>query len=399
MPRPPSPEPDIPARPVRRVRRDWLVPFLLVSLLLHAGLLVAFLVWPQPLERPEEARATAPEMTFELAEDKPTELPPPPQTGKEETPDEPPPAPPPQPTPPPPPEPPPPEPTPAPPEPTPPPEPPVPPPQEVQPPQPTPPPEPPPPPEPEPKPAPEVPPPEPTPPAPEPAPAPPPAQEVEPTPPPPPEPPKPEPEPPKPERPPPEPPKPPPPAPKPPPPAPKPPPPAPKPPPPRPASPPAQAQQAPKFGDYFFIPPAPSGRGSRSGRSGGPIDLSLGPVDRFNSTPPRRNPNDATSDIQVSGAQVGSDWMEQLRRWWIEHRFYPQQAAENGEAGTVQIRVIVNRTGKVLQVELVSRSGSTFLDAAAQSTFRGRMLPPFPPQTPENEATLTLTINYFLYRN
>lgn len=170
-------------------------------------------------------------------------------------------------------------------------------------------------------------------------------------------------------------------------------------PPPRPTPKPAPAPSAPKFGDYFFIPPAPSSRQSRNGRTGGPIDLSLGPVDHYTQAPPRRNANDSTSDIQVTGAQVGSDWIDQLHRWWIENRHYPREAAENGEAGTVQIRVKVNRTGKVLEVELLSRSGSTWLDAASLATFRGRMLPPFPTNTPENEAMLTLTINYLLYHN
>ncbi len=141
-------------------------------------------------------------------------------------------------------------------------------------------------------------------------------------------------------------------------------------------------------GDYF-IPPTSRGRA---------IDQSIGPAQRYTMDAPRYNPRDRNSDIQVSGAQVGSDWIHDLQEWWYAHRIYPPGAGERGESGTVQLHLQVDRTGKVLSVEVVSTSGSKLLDTGALATFRGRNLPPFPVNTPENMADINLTIQYILTR-
>ncbi len=172
---------------------------------------------------------------------------------------------------------------------------------------------------------------------------------------------------------------------------------------PRPAQPRPTPPRFPKLfsnnGDYFSPRPTPSPRPGQPRRGqGGPINLAIGPVEQYTADAPRRNANDRDSDIQVTGAQVGSDWLSDLHKWWIAHRHYPEQAGENGESGTVQIHVKVDRTGRVLGVDLVSTSGSQWLDLGALGTFRGARLPPFPYNTPENEADLTLTINYQIIR-
>jgi periplasmic protein TonB len=135
------------------------------------------------------------------------------------------------------------------------------------------------------------------------------------------------------------------------------------------------------------------------------------PTGRRNTLDPRIGPEIASQagspptdlhrpdySIKVTGAQVGSDWIAMLHAWWSQHGYYPPQAAQAGEDGTVRIHVVVNRYGKVLGVELIGRSGSQWLDLAAQAVFRGANLPPFPPATPEPQADLDLTINYLLYR-
>lgn len=126
--------------------------------------------------------------------------------------------------------------------------------------------------------------------------------------------------------------------------------------------------------------------------------MSIGRVETYVAAPPRRNRNDESADIQVSGAQVGGDWMRDLREWWIEHRRYPQQAIDRGEQGEVVIRFKVNRFGRTSGAEILSHSGSQWLDAQAMATFGHTQLPPFPTNTPEDEATLTLTLSYQLIR-
>jgi TonB family protein len=128
------------------------------------------------------------------------------------------------------------------------------------------------------------------------------------------------------------------------------------------------------------------------------MNLAIGNAQNYMGDAPRRSLTDASSDIQVHGAQVGTEWVNGLMAWWLAHRFYPEEAARAGESGVVQLRVKVDRSGKVTAVDLVSRSGSVMLDAAAMSTWRNAKLAPFPASTPENSADIDLTVNYILTR-
>lgn len=60
------------------------------------------------------------------------------------------------------------------------------------------------------------------------------------------------------------------------------------------------------------------------------------------------------------------------------------------------LRFTVDRTGRVLQVTLVSSSGSATLDEAAQAMLRGAQVPPFPSAMTETEITATVPIRYAL---
>lgn len=101
---------------------------------------------------------------------------------------------------------------------------------------------------------------------------------------------------------------------------------------------------------------------------------------------------------QVDGPALGRDWFAQLGEWWVRHRYYPEQAAMNGEDGPVGIRFVLDAQGQVRSVEVRSRSGSQWLDLGAVSIFRGAKLPPFPPGLQGNLATVDLTISYHLIR-
>ena len=95
---------------------------------------------------------------------------------------------------------------------------------------------------------------------------------------------------------------------------------------------------------------------------------------------------------------MGRDWISAYRAWVQARLYYPEQAAENGEDGTAEVVLKINRYGRVESVELVGRSGSMWLDLAIQSLFRGRTVPPFPQGTKEDEATIDQTIQYILRR-
>ncbi len=171
------------------------------------------------------------------------------------------------------------------------------------------------------------------------------------------------------------------------------------PPPPLPPAPPRprqQAQQRPLPGafpppiDLNFGPAASRAPAPRVAGSSRAIDLSLGA--------PKPGPNKSEAFFDVRAANIGADWAQGLAAYWRSHRYYPQQAAQNGEDGTVEIQLVVNRLGRVESVEIQRRSGSPWLDMAAVGTWRNAQLAPLPAENTDRTITIPLTINYVLIR-
>lgn len=160
--------------------------------------------------------------------------------------------------------------------------------------------------------------------------------------------------------------------------------------PPRPAAPPRprpqqQARRFPAPIDLNFGPanpgrPAPGSVASRA------LDLSIGPA--------KPGSLRATSDLR--SPRAAEELMAALESWWVRHSYYPGQAAQAGEEGTVRIRLQADRFGKVVSVELQSRSGSPWLDMAALGTFRNAKLAV--PSNAGETFTVDLTVNYVLVR-
>ncbi len=168
-------------------------------------------------------------------------------------------------------------------------------------------------------------------------------------------------------------------------------PPAPTPPRPRP-----QAQQ--QLAPGAFPPPIDLNFGRAASRAPMPrlpgssraIDLSLGA--------PKPGPNKSEAFFDIRAANIGADWAQGLAAYWRRHRYYPPQAAQNGEDGTVEIQIVVNRQGRVESVEIQRRSGSPWLDMAAVGTWRNAQLEPLPAENTDRTITIPLTINYLLIR-
>jgi protein TonB len=95
-------------------------------------------------------------------------------------------------------------------------------------------------------------------------------------------------------------------------------------------------------------------------------------------------------------APIATDWQRELSGWLAAHKTYPDAARQRGEQGHVVLRFTVERSGKVLEVTLVSGSGSPRLDEAAQAMLRNASLPPFPAQMPQERVTATVQIRYRL---
>ena len=169
-------------------------------------------------------------------------------------------------------------------------------------------------------------------------------------------------------------------------------------PPPAPTPPPPQQQALQRPAPGTFAAPmdlnfgraatrAPAPRAAGSSRA---IDFSLGA--------PKPGPNKSEAFFDVRAKNIGADWAQGLAVYWRQHRYYPQQAAQNGEDGTVEIQIVVNRLGRVESVEILRRSGSPWLDMAAVGTWRNAQLAPLPAENTDRTITIPLTINYLLIR-
>jgi TonB family protein len=126
-------------------------------------------------------------------------------------------------------------------------------------------------------------------------------------------------------------------------------------------------------------------RGSVASRS---LDLSPGAP---------KGPNHADAFFDARAARLGADWEGALMAYWLSHRYYPRQAAEDGADGTVDLELTVDATGRVEKADVKSHSGNQFLDMAAVGTWRNAKLPPLPPELGDRY-TFTITINYVLIR-
>lgn len=107
-------------------------------------------------------------------------------------------------------------------------------------------------------------------------------------------------------------------------------------------------------------------------------------------TPPAPAPAASTEGILA--------WRKAVTGWLNANKRYPDAAQRNGEEGTVAVRYIVDRTGRVLQAQVAGSSGSVTLDAAAIALLSGAQLPSLPPGVAQAQQTVTTRIVYTLER-
>ena len=139
---------------------------------------------------------------------------------------------------------------------------------------------------------------------------------------------------------------------------------------------------------------APAPRRSRHGRpggSGGPIDLSIGPVVENGAINAHY-----TSRTSIKG--VSDDYGQEINAWIERHLFYPDEAIRNGEEGPSSVHVVLDRTGRVRSVYETNSSGSYYLDAATTGMFHGAQLPPVPPDMSGDHFDIDVTVKYILIR-
>ena len=161
-----------------------------------------------------------------------------------------------------------------------------------------------------------------------------------------------------------------------------------EPPPPPEAPPPEPAPPLPQPAEPLPVPPPPPRPRPPPPRPEAPATAAPAPV----AAPPPV----ATATPAASAPAVDPRWSRSVSEWLEAHRTYPDEARRRGEEGRVALRFTVDRSGAVLDVELVHSSGSPRLDAAALALLRTAALPPFAASMTAGQITITMQIRYGL---
>jgi periplasmic protein TonB len=93
---------------------------------------------------------------------------------------------------------------------------------------------------------------------------------------------------------------------------------------------------------------------------------------------------------------IAPSWQSALGAWLEAHKSYPEEAQRRGEQGRAVVRFKVDRTGQVLDIQIISGTGSTILDDAVERMLRGARVPPFPPGMDRDQITVTVQLRYKL---
>src|ERR1700722_7996231 len=95
------------------------------------------------------------------------------------------------------------------------------------------------------------------------------------------------------------------------------------------------------------------------------------------------NQNDS---LHIEGAQLSADWIKALQAFWDLHAYYPKEASDKDESGTVKIQLRIHSDGQIWWAKVVESSGSKSLDDAGFVVFFKQYLPRFPPGTRARES-------------
>src|ERR1700677_1921816 len=95
------------------------------------------------------------------------------------------------------------------------------------------------------------------------------------------------------------------------------------------------------------------------------------------------NPNDS---LRIEGAELSPDWIRKLQAFWDLHAWYPKEASDKDESGTVKIHLRIHSDGQIWWAKVEQGSGSKALDNAGFVVFFKQYLPRFPPGTRARES-------------
>jgi protein TonB len=179
---------------------------------------------------------------------------------------------------------------------------------------------------------------------------------------------------------------------------------------PAPAPEPVAAEPAPPRATPVVPPPAapggsssvPEGRSAASEAEGGHLARGDGPVRRDSESAPGGAPGSplalATPGAGGAGgpaAEYGA-YLRRFRQRVLESLVYPLAARRQGLAGTVELHVWLEPTGRVRDVQIARSSSHDVLDDAAVETIRRLGPVPFPDSVPRRPLLIRIPLVYEL---
>ena len=101
--------------------------------------------------------------------------------------------------------------------------------------------------------------------------------------------------------------------------------------------------------------------------------------------------------VKGGAPRIEPSWQSALVRHLQRYKRYPGDARSRGEEGVVELSFTVDRTGHVLNREIVHSSGHSELDSEVMSMIeRAQPLPPFPESMPQTKLDVTVPIRFSL---
>jgi protein TonB len=107
----------------------------------------------------------------------------------------------------------------------------------------------------------------------------------------------------------------------------------------------------------------------------------------------------ADLDAVAGGGSPGPtpDYLGVLRAWLERHKEYPRPARTRREEGTVLLRFVMERSGRVLSYRIERSSGHPALDRAVEEMLaRAQPLPAMPPEIRQARLELVVPVQFAL---
>lgn len=120
-------------------------------------------------------------------------------------------------------------------------------------------------------------------------------------------------------------------------------------------------------------------------------------TDSKSGTKERRESGDGDTGVGGSVPGTERDYLSLLSAWLERHKQYPSRAQRRRQEGTVYLRFVLDREGKVLYYQIERTSGYTLLDREVEKMIRrAAPLPAMPKELAQSRLELIVPVSFYL---